>query len=81
MCIRYTVDPQAELFVELTVEHTTDLTDPSQWQTDQMVRVSSTPSTEFPGLNEVVERSIHPMSAQRMEMIRFRHDVIAEPSP
>lgn len=77
-CIRYQVDPNAQNFVTMTVEHSNfeGLQTPTTWSVDQTVQVSSGPSPANPDLLEITERSVLPMAGQRLEVIRFRHEVI-----
>jgi len=74
--VRYTLDPLALIFVDVQTERRTDLSDPDGWQAGQTTQVSAGPSPENPALLEVVEQSLYPVSAQRMELIRFRHTVL-----
>lgn len=73
LCVRYLIDPNARDFVDLRIERSTDLSDPDGWHEVQLHLISEQPAAEEPGLIEVLARSHEPMSANRLEVIRFRH--------
>lgn len=73
LCVRYLIDPKARDFVDLHIERSTDLSDPNGWHEVQLHLISEQPSADNPELLEVLARSNEPMSANRIEVIRFRH--------
>lgn len=77
LCVRYTVNPDAQQFVAMTIERATGLIDPIDWRTGETIVISSQPDPDNPDLIEIVARSVEPIADRRMEFMRFRHEPIS----
>ncbi len=77
--LRYLLDPLALNFVDCQLERSTDPGDPADWQASQTVTHSSMLHPADTSLLEVVERSLHPLSAQRGEFFRMRYSASGAP--